>query len=138
MKALRIVLLSLTMLLTGSALARPSVPLTDVVDQPIATASGKAITLEQVQEAIRAAAEARKWTVTPVAEGKLIASLSWNANKHTIVVDIAFSNERYSITYRDSVNMRYSAQDGKPEIHPHYNRFVGELRDAIRVELMKY
>ena len=138
MKILQITVFALALLVSGSVLARPPVPMADVVDKPIATASGKALTAEETLAAIRSAAEGRKWVVTPQDDGKLVASLSWNSNKHTIVVTITSSADRYSIAYKDSVNMRYGTQDGKPVIHPYYNRFVDELRDAIRVELMKY
>ena len=138
MKILQIAAFALALLVSGSVLARSPVPITEVMDQPIATASGKTLTAEEALAAIRSAAEGRKWVVTPQDDGKLVASLSWNSNKHTIVVTITSSADRYSIAYKDSVNMRYGTQDGKPVIHPYYNRFVGELRDAIRVELMKY
>jgi hypothetical protein len=138
MKALKSVLFALALIVSGSAIARPPVPMTDVVDQPIATASGKSLTAEETQAAIRSAAESRKWVVTPISDGKIAASLSWNSNKHTIVVTITPTAERYSIAYKDSVNMHYGVRDGQPVIHPYYNRFVDELRDAIRVELMKF
>lgn len=138
MKALKTILFALALIMSGSVMARPPVPMVDVVDQPVATASGKSLTAEETQDAIRSAAEGRKWVVTPTPDGKMVASLSWNSNKHTIVVTIMATAERYSIAYKDSVNMHYGMRDGQPIIHPYYNRFVDELRDAIRVELMKY
>ncbi len=137
MNALKVALFALALFVSGSALARPPVPMTEVVEQAIATTSGNALPIEQIQQAIRTAAEGRKWVVNQQPDGVMVASLSWNANKHTIVVTIASTAERYTITYKDSINMRYGTEDGKPVIHPHYNKFVGELRDAIRVELMK-
>lgn len=138
MNALRIALFALALFVSGSVLARPPVPMTEVVEQAIATTSGNALPIEQIQQAIRTAAEGRKWVVSQQPDGVMVASLSWNANKHTIVVSIASTAERYTITYKDSINMRYGMEDGKPVIHPHYNKFVGELRDAIRVEFLKY
>ena len=138
MKPLKSVLFALTLLVSGSVLARPPVPMTEVVEQSVVTTSGKTLTIEEIQQATRTAAEGRKWVVSQQPDGNLVASLSWNANKHMIVVTIAFTPERYSITYKDSINMRYGKEDEKPVIHPHYNKFVGELRDLIRVELMKY
>ena len=138
MKSIRFILFALAVLASGSVLGRASVPVVDLVDQPVATASGKALTAEDVQMTIRAVAEARKWTVVTQPDGRLAASLSWNGNKHTIVINIACQPDRYSLTYKDSINMNYTTNlDGKPVIHPHFNRFVGELRDAIRVEFMK-
>ncbi len=138
MNALKVALFTLALFLSGSVLARPPVPMTDVVKQAITTTSGNALPIEQIQQVIRTAAEGRKWVVSQLPEGVMQASLSWNANKHTIVVTIASTTDRYTITYKDSINMRYGMEDGKPVIHPHYNKFVAELCDAIRVELMKF
>jgi hypothetical protein len=68
----------------------------------------------------------------------MVASLSWNREQAHHRRSIASTAEPYTITYKDSINMRYGMEDGKPVIHPHYNKFVGELRDAIRVDFMKY
>ncbi len=138
MNALKVALFTLALFLSGSVLARPPVPMTDVVEQAITTTNGNALPIEQIQQVIRTAAEGRKWVVSQLPEGVMLASLSWNANKHTIVVTIASTTDRYTITYKDSINMRYGMEDGKPVIHPHYNKFVTELCDAIRVELMKF
>lgn len=138
MKAFKFIVFALTILASGAVLARASVPVVDLVDQPVTTASGKALTVDEVQKAIRSAAEARKWVVVTQPDGRLAASLSWSGNKHTIVINIACQPDRYALTYKDSINMNYTTNlDGKPVIHPYYNRFVGELRDAIRVEFMK-
>ena len=138
MKALRFIAFALAVLASGAVLARASVPVVNLLDQPVTTASGKALTVEEVQKAIRSAAEARKWVVVTQPDGRLAASYSWNGNKHTIVINIACQPDRYSLTYKNSVNMNYATDlEGKPMIHPYYNRFVGELRDAIRVEFMK-
>ena len=138
MKAIKFIVFALAVLASGAVLARASVPVVDLPDQPVTTASGKALSVDEVQQTIRSAAEARKWVVVTQPDGRLAASYSWNGNKHTIVINIACQADRYSLTYKDSVNMNYATNlDGKAMIHPHYNRFVGELRDAIRVEFMK-
>ena len=51
------------------------------------------------------------------------------------MVNITCSPESYSLTYRDSINMKYRMVEGVPNIHPHYNRFVGELKQAIQNNL---
>jgi hypothetical protein len=57
MNALRIALFALALFVSGSVLARPPVPMTEVVEQAIATTSGNALPIEQIQQAIRTAAE---------------------------------------------------------------------------------
>ena len=136
MNRVKAFLFSLLLLASASVWARTPEPVVDLLDQSVATASGKAVTAEEVQQVVIRAAEAKKWLVTLQPDGKALASLSWN-NKHTIVVELVSKADRYSLTYNDSINMKYGLRDGKPVIHPHYNRFVGELRDAIHVELLK-
>ena len=136
MKRVQLVFLALALVVSASVMARTPEPIVDLFDQPVATASGKTPTVEEVQQALKHAAESKKWLVTPQADGKMLASLSWH-NKHTIVVELAGKAESFSISYKDSVQMNFRMRDEKPVIHPYYNRFVGELRDAIRVELMK-
>ena len=57
--------------------------------------------------------------------------------KTWVGVLIACTADRYSIAYKDSDNMKYSPGDGQPLIYPYYNRFVGELNNAIRAELAR-
>jgi hypothetical protein len=58
-------------------------------------------------------------------------------NKHTIVVDISYSPNKYSLAYQNSINMNFKMQDSKPIIHPHYNRWVGDLLAQVRLEMGK-
>jgi hypothetical protein len=124
-------------------------------DLPVATASGKPLQAEQVKQAIvDAAARARLWTLAYEPNGTILATRAWN--DHVIVVAIAYSPTQYSLVYRDSTNMKYKA-DGSSSItnstinsfrntyagpagaviHPFYNRYVGELKNAIATELRK-
>ncbi|MGH6627408.1 MAG: hypothetical protein ACRECD_12885 [Burkholderiaceae bacterium] len=102
----------------------------------VATNSGKAVQAEQVKQAIQAAAGTRNWSLSPQAEGKLLATLNVRG-KHTIMVEIAYAADRYSLSYKDSVNMNYGAHNGLPSIHPNYNKWVQHLQDGIRIELLK-
>ncbi len=122
--------------LSCSAYARAPEPLVDYPVIPVATARGVALTADKVCQTVREAAEEKKWLVTVQADGRLLASLSWESNKHTIVVEVACSAASYSVIYKDSVNMKFSTRDGQSTIHPYYNRFVKELNDSIRVRLM--
>jgi hypothetical protein len=138
----------------GPALAqRVAVPLVDYPNLPVATASGKVLSAEQVKQAIQNATKAKGWAIAFDSAGNVIATL--NVRAHMIMVQIAYSPEKYSITYKDSSNMKYApnaqadnrinsansgyTRDGYngPVIHPNYNRWTGDLKDAIRVELQK-
>ena len=53
--------------------------------------------------------------------------------KHTAVVDIRYTPERYSISYRDSEVLLY---DGSM-IHRNYNKWVQPLSERINLEINK-
>lgn len=145
MKAFKAALFALALLVSGVALARTPVPVVNYLDQPVVTASGKTLTVEQLQDVIRKIASEKKWVVMSNPNGVMVASLTWNANKHTIMVEIVVAPDRYSLKYNNSINMKYAISkgeygiaDGLPIIHPYYNRFVNDLHEGIRLELMKY
>jgi hypothetical protein len=116
--------------------ARPSVPIDNFPNQAVGTASGKKPTLDQVAQAIAAAATSRQWAVARQADGSFLATRVVKG-KHTIVTTISFTPEQYSVTYHSSDNMRFEVRDGVPHIHPNYNVWTRELVEAIRVELSK-
>jgi hypothetical protein len=149
-----VVLLAASALSAGTVLAqRPPERLVNYRNLPVATASGGAPEAAQVKQAILAAATVDPlWKVAGDTGGRLLATRSWR--EHSITVEIRYSRERYSLVYRDSTNMKYaprmdgdsrdrnSARYGVPRtigpvIHPFYNRYVGELKEAIRAELQK-
>lgn len=129
------ILIAATLAVTP-AIAREPVPIINHDNIPVATNSGKVLQLDQVKQAIQTAAGAKAWTIAFQADGKLLATLNVR-NKHTIVVEIAYAADKYSLQYRDSTNMKFGELNGSKVIHPFYNKWVLELKDAIRVELLK-
>jgi hypothetical protein len=134
-----------------NAHARTPVPIINYENIAIATSSGKALQAEQVKQAITLAATSKNWTVNVSADGSILATLVVR-NKHTVVVKIDYDTSKYSINYNDSKNMKYGIIDVQPtitssntdqshngqgEIHPFYNKWVQELKDAIQAELLK-
>jgi hypothetical protein len=130
---------------------RTPVPIVNHPNVAVVTSSGKPIQAEQVKQAIQEAARVKGWTLAYEPGDKILATLVVR-NKHTVMVEIAYAADKYSLTYRDSVNMNYqanyspdprspAARNGPrvrgPVIHPFYNDWVRELKDAIRVELLK-
>ncbi len=144
-----------------SSSAREPVPIVNYDHIAVATRSASAPQIEQVKEAILSAAKAKEWVVAYQPDGKLLVTLNVR-NKHTVVAEIAFTANSYSLQYRDSTNMKFSKippyrqnnrginesgyfsssnieseADKKPVIHPAYNTWVSELLKAIQLELMK-
>lgn len=129
------VVVALTLFATH-AMARTPVPIVNHENIPVVTSSAKALSADQVKQAIMLVAAAKNWSIGFQSDGKLQATLVVR-NKHTIVVEIAYSPEKYSLTYKDSINMKHGQLDGHAVIHPYYNKWVQELKDGIRAELMK-
>lgn len=151
MRFLKATLFILVTIFSLNAEARTPVPIINYENIAIATNSGKSIQVDQVKQAISMAATSKGWRVAYSPDGSLLATLVVR-NKHTVVVKIAYDVNKYSINYNDSNNMKYGiinvqqtmassntdqSHNGQGEIHPYYNKWVLELKDAIRIELLK-
>ena len=56
-----------------------------------------------------------------------------NARDHMAVVEIPYTENSFSIKYKDSQNLNYDASTGS--IHNNYNGWVRNLENAIQVQL---
>jgi hypothetical protein len=140
MKHLQVALsILLSLFLSASPVhARSAVPIVNLENESIAAASGKALTLDDVAKALRQAAPVRGWRIENGGPGKAVATLEVRG-KHTIKVDISYTEKSISFKYKDSVNMKYASDDdGKPVIHPFYNKWVQNLLSDIRIELGRF
>lgn len=125
-------------------------PIVNFENQVIKRFDDKKLSMADVLTAIRNAAEKMDWRVEPNGPGRIIATLVVR-NQHTAIINIVYNTESYSITYRDSINLDYSAQGAKPQIkegklvppaatgviHPNYNKWVQQFNDAIFRELQR-
>jgi hypothetical protein len=103
-------------------------------NMPVKAAGGRSLSSAQVRDAIVAAATARQWKIDYVRAGVLIGRLNVGG-KHLAEVNILYSPEQYSVVYRDSINLNYRASDST--IHPSYNKWVGQLVEAINLSLSR-
>lgn len=122
--------------IAGPASARRLVPIVNHSDIAIVASSGKTVTAAHVKQAIMVGAAAKGWTTAEQEDGKLLATVNVRS-KHTVMVLIAYTPAKYSLTYQNSIGMNYDQQDGQPVIHPSYNKWVQGLQEAIRTELFK-
>lgn len=137
-RKMNILLLVLLFAISFTACTKHAVPLVEYENISIMSKSGKALSLDDVKKALAiAAAEAkRNWQITDVAPGLAKATLVVRG-KHTIIIDIAYSESKIAVKYNDSTNMKYSVDDkGNKEIHPGYNTWVGEFVKAIEKTLL--
>ncbi|WP_193370924.1 hypothetical protein [Pelagibius marinus] len=123
-------ILGLSLLLIVSACARTQ-PVLNITEEAVVTASGEAPSLAEVENAIVTACHDKSWLVDPTDEGHIVATA--HVRHHTAIVDIVYSTERYSITYKDSDVLLY---DGE-KIHRNYNKWVQLLSERINLELNK-
>lgn len=103
----------------------------NVKDAPIITVTGKEPSMEQVTKAIVEAGTRLNWTMAIVQPGHIVGTLP--IRSHSAVVDIMYNTKTYSITYKDSTNLKYDAAN--QTIHNNYNGWVQNLDNAIKARL---
>jgi hypothetical protein len=103
----------------------------NVKDSAIATATGKEASLDQVTKAIVEAGAGLSWNMAVVKPGQIVGTL--NVRSHQAVVDIVYNTKTYSITYKDSTNLKYDAE--KNTIHENYRGWIQRLDNAIKSRL---
>ena len=104
-------------------------PIFNVADAPASSASGKALSNDQVKQAIIRAGAALGWQMKEAGPGKLTCHLA--VRKHTAEIEIPYSSKAYSITYKRSTEL--DAADGK--IHKNYNGWIQNLTKGINAQL---
>ena len=122
------------LVLVGLVSCRTS-PLVNFENISVATVSGKPLTLDQVKQAIIRGGATRGWTMAIVSPGHIVGTLQ--IRRHTAIVDINYDTQKYSIRYKDSVNLRYNKwEDGTESIHSNYSGWLSNLRRDINKALM--
>ena len=87
------------------------------------------ISMEEIGKAITAAGAGLGWRMKPQGPGHMVGTLT--VRTHIAVVDIKYNTENYSITYKDSTNLKYDGEN----IHSNYNGWVQNLEKAINGQL---
>jgi hypothetical protein len=135
---LAVTALVLVVTLSGGAAARSGVAIQNYENVPIVRADNAALTSARVRAAIVSAAlQGRsKWTILEDTPGRIVATLSIRS-KHSLTVEVRYSEAAFSVTYRDSSNLNYAQGANGPIIHPTYNKEVKALVDAINANLQR-
>jgi len=102
-----------------------------VNDAPVVTASGKALSMDQVRKEIIAAGVAAGWQMAAPKPGEIVGTL--NVRSHQAVVSIPYTAKSYSILYKDSSNLKYD--EAAQTIHENYASWIQRLDGAIRSRL---
>lgn len=119
----------------GEAVARAAVPLVEHEGVAAIAGNGQPATVDQIRNAFIAGGARRNWIFTVEAPDKLIGRLS--VRSHQVAVDIPLSPGKFSVLYRDSVNLKFGTEAGSKMIHPQYNNWVNNLLGDVRAELVR-
>ncbi len=129
-KLLKVFILSVVaMLLSGCA----PTPIRDIENAPV-NASRADYDLSDVTNAIKSAGIGLGWQMKEETPGHIVGTL--NLRSYVAVVDITYTLDDYSISYKDSTNLRYDA--GSNAIHSSYNRWIRNLAKHIDLKLVAF
>jgi len=116
---------------------RPLVPVTNLSNVPYSTGgyqSARVLTLGDYERAIVRAGTNRGWRFSTVSSGLLEGNLDVRG-KHSVVVEVPFTTDSYSINYKSSKGMKYDAASN--QIHPNYDSWIKLLDDDIKKEIQR-
>lgn len=85
----------------------------------------------KIYDAIKIAGASKGWIITNVRPGLALGKL--NARNHIAIVEISYTQNSYSIKYKDSTELNYNASNN--EIHQNYNGWIKNLENAINLQL---
>jgi hypothetical protein len=97
---------------------------------PIVASS--ALSMAEVEKAIRAGGASSGWVMTTLGTGNVEGSYAQSRSR--AVVAVTYDTATFSIKYKDSENLRYEGD----KISVHYNGWVQNLERAIRAQLAFY
>jgi hypothetical protein len=100
-----------------------------------AMVADRGFTLQDMRAAIFKGCADKHWSAVEI-DANTIEAMNIVRNKHTVVVSIPYTASSYSINYKRSSNMGYKDKgDGTFSIHSNYNAWVGNLKQAIDVNI---
>jgi hypothetical protein len=106
-----------------------TMPIQNVSESPVISATGKPLSNEQVRAAIERAGGALGWQMRDDGPNTLAGRLQ--LREHIAVIEVSYSPRAYSIKYRSSVNL--DEKDGN--IHKNYNGWIQNLTRGINAQL---
>ena len=115
----------------SAAHARAAKPLLN----PGSSEWGCKLSMSEVKRGIDTALLIKEWSPsdsrTGYTQGKIIVR-----GKHTLVVDINYTENTFEIKYKSSDNLKYSKNDeGVEMIHPNANSWMSNLNHSISIVL---
>lgn len=98
---------------------------------------GCELSMKKVSLGITLALITRGWNVTKKeSDGTMVAQIIVRG-KHTLVVDIAYNEKSFDITYKSSDNLNYKDKgDGTATIHRNANKWMRKIHQDIAKQLV--
>ncbi len=117
---------------TGCRKGVPATPFGNTLpySDKILTDAAQAERKNKVRQAILEAGRSQNWAMQVVNDGTIEAT--YFIRSHTAIVTIKYDATRYTITYKDSVNLNYK----NGNIHPNYRKWVQRLQHQIEVNII--
>ena len=115
----------------GSKTFKTFDPISNIENSSITSVNGD-LSIDQVEKAIKKACVTKGWRATIKSPGHITATL--NVRSHVAIVDIDYNPQSFSITYKDSTNLKYDGEN----IHRSYNNWIVYLERAIISQLLMY
>jgi hypothetical protein len=125
----RIVLAALLAVSMTAQARHGAVPM--VEPQPVAIPQGASSA--DVEKAIIDCGVNRGWTVEDKKPGAV--TLKYAPRDFWLTVAVSYDARSVKIAYKDSFNLEYGSEDGKPVIHPNYNRWTNNLAHDLAGKL---
>lgn len=101
----------------------------NVENTAVSVNEGQSISMKDIAKAITIAGAGLGWRMKAEGPGHMVGTLA--VRDHVAIVDIKYNSETYSITYKNSTNLKY---DGE-YIHSNYNGWIQNLEKSINGQL---
>jgi hypothetical protein len=106
-----------------------TMPIQNVSEAAVVTATGKDLSSEQVRVAILRAGAALGWQMKEEGPGMLVGTLQ--LRNHSATVAVPYTARSYSVQYRASMNL----EEKGGTIHKNYNGWIQNLTRGINAQL---
>lgn len=93
------------------------------------------VEMKTMRDAILQGGANRGWVMKSEKEGCLTLVLNVRGGKHSVVVDVLYTGEEFSVKYVESVNLDYESSTGR--IRGKYVQWVRNLKQEILIEAGK-
>ena len=101
---------------------------------PEPTPVPEGVTVADATKAVNEALAGRGWIVedTKQSDGENMLTAKLLIRVHMVKIKILVTEEKISIEYVDSTEMRYKKKKGKPYIHPKYTQWIQSIESDLR------